>query len=148
MQLFVLSGDGLRLLVALLFQRRHVLVQVGHHLVEFGDVDVLGVKLLAKALELLVLDGHLLSEVVDDLLQLLAPDGALAHLLLQLVDEFLVLLHDALDELHVLADALRGVRALALLGQRHTVLGLGNLAEALLDVAEGGHHVVDLIVFL
>ena len=111
-------------------------------------MDVLLVEFLAERLKLLVLDLHLLSQVVDDLLQLSTFHGTFTHLLLQLVDELLVLLHSRLDELQVLRDALLSVGTFTRLGECHTVLCLGNLAESLLNVTECGHHVVDLIVFL
>ena len=111
-------------------------------------MDIALVEFLAKSLHLLVLLLHLLGEVVDDLLELTTLHTTLANLLLQLVDKFLVLLHDTLDELEVLLDTLSGVGTFALLGKGDTVLGLGNLTETFLDVAQRSHHVIDLIVFL
>ena len=146
--LLVLGRDGLSLLGVLLSQGSDVLIEASHLLVELGDVDVLLVEFLAQGLQLLVFLLHLLGQVVDDLLQLVTLDAALTHLLLQLVDELLVLLHGRLDELHVLLDAKLGVGTFTFLGNCHAVLCLCDLTEALLDVTQGGHHVVDLIVFL
>ena len=103
---------------------------------------------VAQLLQLLLLLLELLAHALDELAQGVALDAALAQLLLQLVDELLVLLHRRLDELDVLADALLRVGTLALLGDGHTVLGLRNLAEAVLYLAEGAQHVVDLVVLL
>ena len=69
-------------------------------------MNIFLVELLAQSLELLFLDLQLLCQVINDLLELPAFHGALAYLLLQFVDQFLVLLHHRLDELEVLLDAL------------------------------------------
>ena len=111
-------------------------------------MDVLLVEFLTQSLQLDLFLLELLLHIVDELLQLLALERTLAQLLLQLVDEFLVLTHGLLDELHVLLDALGRIGALTRLGERDTALGLGNLTETFLDVAEGSDHVVDLIVLL
>ena len=147
-ELLVLRRDGLSLLGVLSGEVGDVGVQIGHLLVELSNMDILLVEFLTQSLELLVFLLHLLRQVVDDLLQLSTLHAALANLLLELVNEFLVLFHDRLDELEVLLDTLGGVGTLALLGKRHTILGLSDFAEAFFNVTQRGHHVVDLIVFL
>ena len=111
-------------------------------------MDVLLIQFLTKSLQLTVFLLHLLRQVLHNLLQLVALDTSLTHLLLQFVDEFFVLLHRRLDELHVLTNTLGTACSLTLLSQRHTALSLCNLAETLLDVAQGGHHVSNLILLL
>ena len=106
MERLVLGRDGLFLLGVLLSQSGYIRIQIGHLLVELCDMDILTVELLAEGCQLLVLLFHLLRQVIDDLLELSAFHGALAYLLLQFVDQFLVLLHHRLDELEVLLDAL------------------------------------------
>ena len=117
-------------------------------ILQLADVDILKLQLLLHLCYLLVLLLHSLGKIGDDLLEFIALERALAHLLLQLCDQVLVLLHHRLDELEVLGDALLGIGAFAILGQGYTVLGLGDLAESLLDVNQCGHHVVDLVILL
>ena len=123
-------------------------MQVSHGLVELSDVDILLVEFLTQGLQLSLFLFELLLHVVDQFLQFLTLERAVAQLLLQFVDELLVLTHGLLDELHVLLDALGRIGALTRLGERDTALGLGNLTETFLDVAEGSNHVIDLIVLL
>ena len=76
-------------------------------------MDILKLKLLYQLGNLLILCLHLLGEVGDNLLKLVALDRALANLLLQLIDKVLILLHHRLDELEVLSDTLLGVCSLS-----------------------------------
>ena len=57
-------------------------------------------------------------------------------MLAQLVDEVAVGLHLVGDELHVFANLLGFVCALAVFGDSDAVLGLCDFAEALLDLVE------------
>ena len=148
MKSLILGVYRLLLLSVISCQIGDIRIQVSHLLIELSDVDVLFVKFFTERLDLLVLRLHLLCQIVDDLLQLSALHSTLTHLLLQLVDELLVLLHGSLDELHILLDAHHRVCSFTLLGKCHTTLSLSNLTESLLDITQGGHHVVDLIVFL
>ena len=111
-------------------------------------MDILKLQLLLHLYYLLVFLLHLLLQTGNYLLKLVALYRALANLLLQLGYQVLVLLHHRLDELEVLGDALLGICAFAILGESYAVLGLGDLAESLLDINQCGHHVVNLVIFL
>ena len=147
-ELLVLRIDGLRLLVGLLRQVRHIGVQVGYLLVKTGDMDILGIQFLDEILNLLVLLLYLFHHVLDGCLQRITLDGALAQLLTQFVDQFLVASHRILDKLHILTDTLLGISTLTLTSQCHTSFGSIDFTETGLDVVEGLHHTVDLIILL
>ena len=104
-QVLRLLADGSVLLGVVVGELRHVLIEVGHLLVQFCDVDVLLVKFFYQCPYFLLLLGQLLGHRLYRLLQPFVGDATVAHLLLQVVDEFLVLTEGLLDERHVLLDA-------------------------------------------
>ena len=109
-------------------------------------MNILCVKLGSELLQLLLLLFKLCHKVLYRTLQLLTLDAALTQLLAQLRDKRAVLLHGVCDEAYVLAQLTFLVGTLAILHYAHAVLGLVYLAESFLNLVEGLHHIVYLIV--
>ena len=111
-------------------------------------MDILAVQFLTESLKLLLLLLQLLSEVGDSLLELFRLDRAVSHLLLQLGNQLLVLLHACSDELYILLEFLLFASALTILQKGNAILGLINLVETILNLVDSTHQVVQLAVFL
>ena len=91
---------------------------------------------------------HLLLEGSDGLTQLVHIDGGRLELLLELRNELALTLHRLLDILHVLADdgLIAGSLHIAVCHSDAT-LGLIDAVDALLNLVERAHKVVQFAVF-
>ena len=147
-ELLILSIDHLSLLTAFLGKVAGLGVQVVDRLIKSSNVDILAIQLLTECLELLLLLNQLLLQVLDGLLELVALDRAVSQLLLQLGEELLVLLHASSDELHILLELLSLGGTFAILQEHHTVLGLINLVETILNLIESAQHIIQFAILL
>ena len=149
-ELHVLTVDRLCFLLTLVLQVSDVVVEIVNGLVKFRDMDILGVELSSQFLELLIFLAHASHKPLNGTFELLTFEAALPELFLQFADKSAVLLHLVSDDLYVLGDLLGFVRSISLAGLSHidTVLGYVDDLEAILNLVEGRHHVIDLVVAL
>ena len=148
MDLLILSIDSLSLLIALSSKTVGLGIEVIYCLIECSNMNILLVKFLTQSLELCILLLQLLLQALDGLLQLSTLQGTVGKLLLELGNEFTVLLHTVSNELDVFLELLLLVDTLAILSKTNAMLSLTNLLETFLDFVQGTHQIVNFTVFL
>ena len=149
LKIFLFLGEGLLLRSKALFfrlQRRNVRIQPRDGLVKFLDMDIFRLQFGTELLQVRLLAAQLVGQLAEGLLHGIPLEARLAQLLLQLLDQFAVLLHALGDELDILLHLRSLVRPFTVLRNRYPVLGLVDLGKALLDIVQRAHHVIDFIV--
>ena len=111
-------------------------------------MNILSVEFCTKLLQLLIFLVKLLYHILYSALHLLALERTFAELVLKFLNELTVLRHFARDEFHILFNLACLVGAFTILHDVHSVFSLINFSEALLNLVECAHHVVDFIIAL
>ena len=148
MDLLILSIDSLSLLIALSSKTVGLGIEVIYCLIECSNMNILLVEFLTQSLELCILLLQLLLQALDSLLQLSTLQGTVGKLLLELGNEFTVLLHTVSNELDVFLELLLLVDTLSILSKTYAMLSLTNLLETFLNLIQGTHQIVNFTVFL